>query len=183
MNKNLQPELLTDKTRLQEIYDLRVTAYENSQKSLYVNRQTFPNGWSDHLDHREQTYHFIIQDRNRIVASARLAIIDDLQEIKDLDEALGNFDIPQVRPFAYYSRLVVHQDYRKLGFVNILDEVRMIFLRKHSDIHFAIAWATPDRHEALLSYGFTHLGNFNYKFVGNYNQYQGIFLLPLSKQV
>lgn len=175
--------LLEDQIRLQEIYDLRVTAYENSPKSKYVNKEIFPNGWSDHLDYRAQTYHFVIEDNNKIVASSRLAIINDLQEIKDLDEALEKFEIPQDRPFAYYSRLVVHQDYRKRGFVNSLDEVRINFLKQHNDIHFALAWATPDRHEALLKYGFTHLGNFDYKYMGgNYNQCQGIFFLQLFKQ-
>jgi hypothetical protein len=181
MNNFFQPELLTDKSRLQEIYDLRVTAYENSPKSIYVNKHLFPNGWSDELDDREQTYHFIIQDNRKIVASSRLAIIEDFQVIKDLYKAFEKFNIPKLRPFAYYSRLVIHQDYRKLGFVNSLDQVRMVFLEKQNNIHFTIACATPDRHEALFNLGFLHLGNFNYPFGGGQSgkHNQGIYFLTV----
>lgn len=40
----LKPIILTDKSRLQEIYDLRVFAYENSPKAHIVNRQVFAHG-------------------------------------------------------------------------------------------------------------------------------------------
>jgi len=154
--------VLTDKCRLQELYDLRVTAYEQSPKSIYVNRQQFPNGLSDHLDERHTTLHWIIKDGNAIIAAARLAIINNLADIKDLDEALDKYRIPENRPFAYYSRLVVHPDYRRAGLVQALDNVRIEYLKNHKEIKFAIAWATPDRHEALNAYGFKSFGEFNY---------------------
>ena len=43
----LTAKFLTDKSRLQEVYDLRVMAYEHSPKSVFVNRQIFPNGLFD----------------------------------------------------------------------------------------------------------------------------------------
>jgi len=52
-----KPIILTDKSRLQEIYDLRVEAYEKSPKSKYVNKEIFPKGWVDHLDDNINTIH------------------------------------------------------------------------------------------------------------------------------
>jgi predicted GNAT family N-acyltransferase len=166
---NLVPELLTNKSKIQEIYDLRVSAYENSPKSIYVNKELFPNGWRDHLDELEDTYHFIVQDKNKIVASGRVAIIDDIEKITDLDEAFEKYTIPEGRPFAYFSRLVVHKDYRKLGIPDSLDNVRINFLKQNSLAKFAIGWATPDRHPSLFKYGFVDLGLFNYKFANTEN--------------
>lgn len=167
MNQILTPELLNDKTRLQEIYNLRVQAYENSPKSIFVNKQMFPMGWSDHLDESENTFHFIVQDNNVIVASSRLALINDINKLTDLDEALEKYKIPTDRPFAYFSRLVVHKDYRKLGIPDSLDNFRINFLKEKTDAKFAIGWATPDRHASLLKYGFENLGVFDYKFANN----------------
>ena len=167
MNHFLTPELLLDKARLQEIYNLRVEAYENSPKSKFVNREIFPKGWRDHLDESEDTYHFIVQEENLIVAAGRVAIIDHIEKITDLDEAFAKYKIPDDRPFAYFSRLVVHKDYRKKGIPDSLDNFRINFLKEKTNAKFAIGWATPDRHPSLLKYGFENLGKFNYKFANN----------------
>jgi len=167
MNNKLIPQLLINTSRLQEIYNLRVQAYENSPKSIYVNKEIFPNGWSDHLDECEDTFHFIIEDNNVIVASCRLALINDINKLTDLDEALEKYKIPLDRPFAYFSRLVVHKDYRKLGIPDSFDNYRINFLKEKTNAKFAIGWATPDRHPSLLKYGFKNLGIFNYKFANN----------------
>ena len=55
----MEPILLTDKTRLKEIYQLRVLAWEHSDYSKYINRQLYPNGLTDHLDN--DGFHFIMQ--------------------------------------------------------------------------------------------------------------------------
>lgn len=167
MNKTLAPELLIDKKRLQEIYDLRVQAYEHSPKSIFINKNKYPNGWSDHLDENNNTYHFIVKDNDKIVASCRIALIDHIEKITDLDEALEKYKIPDDRPFAYFSRLVVLKDYRKMGIPDSLDNIRINFLKEKTDAKFAIGWATPDRHPSLLKYGFKSLGLFNYKFINN----------------
>ena len=169
LNMNLTPTLLTNKSKIQEIYDLRVSAYENSPKSNYVNTKLFPNGWKDHLDESEDTYHFIVEDKNKIVASGRVAIIDNIEKITDLDEAFEKYALPEERPFAYFSRLVVHKEYRKMGIPDSLDNVRINFLKENRLARFAIGWATPDRHPSLLKYGFENLGLFNYKFENTNN--------------
>ncbi len=167
-DKLFHPKLLTDKSQLQEIYNLRVTAYEQSPDSIYVNKQLFPQGLSDHLDNQVNTLHWIICDDNKIIAAARLAILDDFADIKDLTNELYTYELPKERPFAYYSRLIVHPGYRKLGLPYMLDKARIDYLRANRNIKFAIGWATPDRNQALVNCGFTPLGDFNYTW-GNEN--------------
>jgi predicted GNAT family N-acyltransferase len=151
----LTPHLLTNKSRLPEIYHLRVTAYENSPKAQYVNREIFPNGWFDDLDEKENTLHWIVEDNGKIVAAARIAI---LHHISETNEDFHRFELPAKRPFAYFSRLVVHHDYRKMGLANLLDNARMDYIYRHSEIKFSIIIATPERHKAILHLGFKLLG-------------------------
>ncbi|UBB89933.1 hypothetical protein J4771_00860 [Candidatus Kaistella beijingensis] len=181
MEDNFEPIILKDKSRLQEIYDLRVSAYENSPKSEFVNRQIFPNGLSDFLDKRDKTLHWIIEDKNKIIASARIAFCNDLEDLKvDVPDSLDNYKIPKSRPFAYYSRLIVHHEYRKFGFVNQLDKARVDFLQNQKEFSFALAWATSDRHKALENFNFKNLGNFNYNWGGSKSLIQSMFLLTLN---
>jgi predicted GNAT family N-acyltransferase len=157
------PQLLEDKSRLQEIYDLRVKAYENSPKFIYVNKEVFPNGWYDKLDERNETLHWIIEVDNKIIASARLAILDN---IKDTNEDFDKFEMPIERPFAYWSRLVVHPDYRQTTAVQMLDTIRKSYLVNNSHIKFAVCCATKDRNKAILELGFIYLGEFFYNWGG-----------------
>lgn len=169
----MQPELLIDKTRLQEIYDLRVTAYENSPKSIYVNRQIFPTGWFDNLDSRNETLHWIIEDNNKIIASARLAILD---KIEDTNEEFDNFELPTARPFAYWSRLVVHPSYRNTSAMVMLDNVRKKYLLDNPQINFALSCVTEDRCKLFLRLGFKYLGDFMYNWEGKSEQVIKAFL-------
>ena len=65
----MEPQIFTDKSRFQEIYDLRILSYENSNKSVYINRHIFPNGWKDDLD--DEAIHWVIELDGRIVAATR----------------------------------------------------------------------------------------------------------------
>jgi len=70
----MEPALLTDKTRLKEIYQLRVLAWEHSRYSKYINNQLFPDGLTDHLDN--DGFHFILQnDKNEIIGCNRFNIL------------------------------------------------------------------------------------------------------------
>jgi predicted GNAT family N-acyltransferase len=159
----MTPTLLTDKSRLQEIYDLRVVAYEHSPKAMYVNKQTFPKGWYDELDEREQTLHWIIEENQKIIASARLAILDD---IRDTNEEFDKFNLPIERPFAYWSRLVVHPEHRRTGAMMLLDAVRKAYLANNPYIHFALCCVTEDRSKVIERLGFNYLGEFMYNWNG-----------------
>lgn len=163
MNINLKPELLTDKSRLQEIYDLRVTAYESSPKSIYVNKEIFPNGWFDELDKVDTSLHWIVEDNNKIIAAARLVILNN---IKDTNEEFDKFELPTERPFAYWSRLVVHPNYRKTNSMLMLDHIRKQYLLDNPKIKFALCCVTEDRSKSLLRLGFKYLGDFMYNWGG-----------------
>jgi predicted GNAT family N-acyltransferase len=180
MITTIEPKLLTDKSQLQDIYDLRVIAFEDSPKSCYVNHLTFPNGWYDHLDTQEQTHHWIIEEDKKIVAASRVAFIGDLSEIEDLGAALDTYNIPQKSPFAYFSRLVVYPRYRGQGYAAVLDAIRLDFLYKSKELNFAIAWCSPSRKEALKNLGFNYVGDFNYTWGGNQSHAQCMHLLPLK---
>jgi predicted GNAT family N-acyltransferase len=121
----LRPELLTDTSRLPEIYDLRLNVWEQSGKSEFVNRQLYPNGWYDQLD--ESAFHWsVINDQNRIIASARLNLFSSFEEFPYY-LSVKNLLLPDVMPFAFFSRLVVHSHYRQNGLSRQLFSSRASF--------------------------------------------------------
>jgi len=154
------PAVLKDKSRLKEIYDLRTLAYEHSYKTVYVNKNIFPDGWKDYLD--EQAIHWVAESENTIVASARLVILNDLADTR---EDVSAFELPAGRPFAYYSRLVVHPEFRGYGIGAAMDAIRMSYI-KREDISFAMAFSFAERSQSLLKLGFEELGIVNYKWCG-----------------
>ena len=78
------PILLTDKSRLQEIYELRVLCWENSKHSNIINHQKYPNGFKDEFD--EESIHLIITHADgQIVAACRVTIFDSLLKFPYVD--------------------------------------------------------------------------------------------------
>lgn len=121
---SLQAQLLTDNSRLQEIYDLRVNVWE-SQKNDFVNRRLYPNGWQDELD--QSAFHWIVKnDQDQIIASARLNIFNSLKKFPYYT-SVKHLPFPGERPFAFYSRLVVHPQYRQNGLSRKLFNGRRFF--------------------------------------------------------
>nr|WP_121271721.1 GNAT family N-acetyltransferase [Pedobacter schmidteae] len=148
-----KPVLLTDKTRLQEIFELRVNAYEHSPFSQYINHQNAPNGLFDDLDFSPSCYHWIIESGHKIIASCRLSMVRDL---KDISENFWQLGLPQKGSSAFYSRLVVDKDYRNHGLANLMDQARIEFIRAHKEEFLTLAWAREDRVPALLKLGFEY---------------------------
>jgi hypothetical protein len=175
-NRLAEPTLLMDKSRLQEIYDLRVTAYEASPKSVYVNRERFPHGWSDALDPLDSTYHWIIEHHGKIVASARVAIVNHLQQT---GEDFSGLPLPSTAPIAFWSRLVVHPYFRKTSASTSLDDARKKFVVSNKDISYSIVCTGAYREENLLKTGFQCAGEFMYNYDGM-KILQKAFILQLS---
>lgn len=50
MKEFTNPQILADKSRLQEIFDLRIYAWENSPSLANINKENYPNGFFDELD-------------------------------------------------------------------------------------------------------------------------------------
>ena len=103
---------LEDNTRLIEIYLLRVAAYENSPQHKLINSKRYPKGLYDSLD--TQSVHYIIEEKGRIIAAARVSIVDNLRLIPYF-ELFQDLTISLDEPFWFYSKLVVHPDYRGQG--------------------------------------------------------------------
>lgn len=159
-NLQITPTLLTDKSRLQEIYDLRVTAYEQSDYKEFINFNLYPDGWSDFLD--DNSYHWIIEDDNKIVASARLTIINHFSDIIKLGNEIPETVVPKDRPFCLFSRLVVLNDFRGLGISRLLDQTRISKFIE-TNMTFALAKCRDDRFHSLIEQGFIKLCNYTDK--------------------
>lgn len=125
----LEPELLADKSRLQEIYDLRVEVWEHSGKNQLVNKKLFPKGWHDPLD--ESGLHWVVNnEEGKIIAAARLNIFNSFEEFPYYP-FMQHLPLPTVMPFAFYSRLVIHPEYQRNGFSNKLVHCRMQYCEAH----------------------------------------------------
>ena len=153
--KDLTPTLLTDLTRLPEIYALRVAAWGQSPGAQYVNSRLFPQGWFDALDTHATARHWVVEDDGRIIASARAVLLDTLEESSQAD--LARFALPAGRPWGYLSRLVISPAYRGLGLAEKFDQVRMAFLRD-SGADFALGASFPKRIAMLREQGWEALG-------------------------
>lgn len=121
----LQPEFLSDNSRLPEIYELRLNVWEHSGKSDFVNRKLYPDGWYDDLD--ESAYHWVVlNNQNKIIASARLNLFYSFEDFPYY-LSIKKFIMPAAMPFAFYSRLVVDPHYRQVGLSRKLFNARSIF--------------------------------------------------------
>lgn len=156
MNTSTAPQILNDKSRLQEIYDLRVFAWENSPSPANINRENYPNGFFDKLD--ETAIHWVSFDADgKIIASARLAIINDVNELP-YPQIFENVSLPAERPFLFYSRLVIHPEFRKCGLKEKFDLVRLRY-QVENKYAFSVATANPNRTKELLKYGWKDCGD------------------------
>ena len=152
----MKPQLLADNSRLEEIYNLRVEAWENSERTNSINRNNFPNGWSDTID--PQAFHWIVtNETNQIIASARLSLHNSLDELP-YPPAFKKFNLPSERPFAFYTRMVVAHEYRSLFLVKKLDKCRIEFIKK-LQLPYTVATCTDKRINSLVELGFEILGN------------------------
>ena len=143
--------LLTDKARLKEIYLLRAKAYENSFYGKLINTDLYPHGWTDFLD--ESSFHWVVEHDGKIIASARITVIAEFSDIVKLGAEIDETTLPDDRPFVLFSRLVVLQEYRKLGLSRQLDQIR-ILKWVETNLSFAIATCTDDRVSSLSKQGF-----------------------------
>jgi hypothetical protein len=158
----MEATLLTDRYRLQEIYDLRVIAYENSPYATYINWQSYPNGYFDELDPLESTHHWIVEDKRKIVGSVRAAMLEDFHE---LHEDLDQLGLPEHAPFAFCGRTAVHPLHRNGKVMLLLDHAVIDFLQKNSRIQFALCYVIPERANAVKRLGFRSAGFIHYEWM------------------
>lgn len=153
---NLAAKPLTCNSRLKEIYELRVTAWEHSASGSVINHQLFPNGWQDELD--TNALHWIItSDQDKIIASARLNVFYR-PEAFPYYPSLKQLPIPRQSSFGFCSRLVIHPEYRGLGLTTRLLTARLDYCDAH-DLSWASAFVTcRSVKEKLGTLGFRSIG-------------------------
>lgn len=152
---DLRPTVLLDPSRLQEIYDLRVVAWENSSNPSSINRTNYPNGLSEAID--SSATHFIVEHNARIVASARVSFHAALEELP-YPHVFQGYNLPATKRFAFFSRLVVLPDYRGRGLSKLLDSIRLDLIAS-SSASYTLATCSEFRLDPLLSLGFSILGS------------------------
>lgn len=151
------PTVLTDHSRLAEIYRLRVLAWENSPGKTDINSTKYPDGYRDRLE--ERSIHYIATNtKNEIIGAARLTVCHTFDELpySGIFKAYES-QLPLERPFLFYSRLVLHPAYRGGGLAEQFDQVRVNFQEDHN-LHFGVATSKLKRHMALRPFNFSLLG-------------------------
>lgn len=142
------PKLLTDKSRLQEIYDLRVSAWENSGKTEVINRHFFPNGWSDDLD--DAAHHWVItNEQDHIIAAARLNVFNSCDRsghcaVKRDCNALATGTC------GFLGRLVIHPHYQHRSLSAKLIDARLAFCTENK-INWMQALVTSEKIKTVLT--------------------------------
>ena len=165
------PNLLTDNQYLQEIYHLRVDAWEESPYAFLVNREAFPNGLTDSLD--EKAYHFISRKlpEEKIIASGRVNILSSLDDLsKSEAAAFRQFIGDGYHNIGFISRQSIHAAYRRIGLTKAFDHARLRFMQEQG-LRICIAYANPERLNRLYSYGFVKLGTFTFKIGGKFKEH------------
>jgi hypothetical protein len=158
MHTPFEPYLLQDKTRLPEVFMLRVNAWENSPRSHVINSEKHPNGYFDNLEYTG--LHWVAEnEQGQIIAAARGNVLNSFDELPYPGIVKG-FVLPTERPFFYFSRLVVNPDYRKLGLANKLDLIRLK-CQAEKNLKFGLAIAANKRVTELKKRGFACLGEIN----------------------
>lgn len=157
------PVLLTDKTRLQEIYNLRVDVWEDTAKSEFVNRQLFPDGWVDNLD--EAGHNFVVTSDETIIASARLNLFNSPADFPFYKEIM-HVRPPKSSPFGYYSRLVVSQGYRGNCISRNLDD-SIIDLAIKLELKWIIGLSSERTDFMIKKLGFINYGTANIRYHKN----------------
>jgi len=114
----MQPERVHDPADLEEIYALRVAAWQARVES-------FPEigRWTDAEDARAA--HWAIRDGGCIVAAARLSIHGSLADVPNAEIFDGVFPGKMEGPIASLNRLVVAPSHGGKGFSAALDRIRI----------------------------------------------------------
>lgn len=138
---------------IEEIGRLRYLAWKDIEG---FNKDFFSQGlWID--DYDKFSHLWIIRYKNQIVATARLSIHNEVNDIPWHDcipqEAKGLIN----PPVAMITRLAVHPDFRRRGLSRPLDLVR-IKLATELKVNAILAEPVLERFNTLEKYGFQHFG-------------------------
>ena len=154
----MKPWLLTDLTRLPEIYRLRALAWQHSPYGHLLNTATHPDGLKDALD--AGSLHFIIEDEaGGIIAAVRYSAFESMTHLCEAMPVYKVLSLSPAGPVAYRARLVVHPQWRGSGLVRRLDETLMVFFAQ-SDASVLFTQTVATGQPSLTAMGFRHLHTF-----------------------
>ena len=152
-----EPTILQDHQRLDEIFRLRCLAWENSPFPSAINFSNYPNGFEERID-KDSIHYYCLNQNDEVIAAARLTLLNSLEDLP-YPKLFTSLRIwPNERPFLFYSRLVIHPDYRKNGLKEKLDRIRIQYQLENA-IPFSLATATEGRANDLSQYGFKTVAN------------------------
>ena len=149
--KNFEVKLLTDKSRINEIVECRLMAWRETKYAQLVDDNNFLEFMNDD---KEDDHHFIIEDEGKIIAIARIQIMND---IGNLPPVFKNFQLPKERPFGDYERVATHPDYRGLGLVHLIDDFVLKFA-KEIGLPFITAYVLTQRDKTFIRLGYKQIG-------------------------
>lgn len=117
------PVQLNSLESIREIEQLRLTSWS----FYYPYLKELNSGMNrDVLDYI--SVHFVSHDlQGKLVAANRITILEDLSQLP-FAGLLNQSLYPDKVPFAYFSKLVVHPEYRKQGLKELMDQARTRFL-------------------------------------------------------
>jgi hypothetical protein len=157
-------------SHLSYIVQLRVCAW---QEFGMVTLEKFPNGFYDHLE-THNAFHFTIEFNNSVVAAARVNILKSYLELPHPNLYNKYVDFNNAETFAFLSRLVVHPNFRNMGFSSLLDAERVKLINTKK-ISTTVAIARLDRAAKLKKYGFNIRGRVesedDYMFMDNQSRF------------
>ncbi|MAD96993.1 MAG: hypothetical protein CMB99_06660 [Flavobacteriaceae bacterium] len=144
-----------------EITNLRQLAWGSEIKPYPFNKVIF-----DELDKNDKTKHWGVFHENELVGTCRLSVLSSIDELP-YSELFSGLDLAPFTNFAFYSRLVIHPDFRGRGLANQLDEVRIQTI-KNLDIKLTIATARDWRLHYLQKEGWKLVKKIDQYFVDKY---------------
>lgn len=157
--KKLKVNLLTDKTRITEISELRREAYSSSKYNDLIDSIKAPELFYDELDPLESTFHFVIEEDKKFIGAVRVAV---LQDKTLLGKNFSKLVIPQGGKLAFWGRIVVLEKYRNTNAMMMLDRVSKEFIKKSKEIDLVLCVIIPERENAVKRMGFRELGEVDF---------------------
>jgi len=145
------PVQLTDLENIRKIEQLRLASWSYYYPYL---KELHPGLYRDALDYI--SVHFVSYDlQGKLVAANRITILEDIGQLP-FAGLLNTSLYPEKVPFAYFSKLVVHPEYRKQGLKEQMDQARTRFLLQQG-LDLGLGLYGAHRVHDALSQGFSSI--------------------------
>ena len=103
---------------IDQIFKLRVEAWDKSECNIFINKNLYPNGLSDELDNTAT--HWYIEDNGKVVGCVRRNELESLSEFKEGKNFEKFKNEISSGKFIFYSKIAVHPDYQHKDLAHLL---------------------------------------------------------------